>query len=220
MPTDPDRFALIHKAAGLPKGDPTRRKILAKLAGNWDYVWATAKPKLTKAEDALTDTARYLESQGMSGEVNDLVGDALSMVGKALRGMKRTASKCPGTATAKHDSRRERLARLAGMSAQYAPDRIFPFMAKMKLKLSFDQLAAREKGYKLTDQIPDKQIFKNIKDLTEIRLPTNVKIPMQKSLEAYLLWLAKWAVKHGQMDWDEPYAWAVPAGVQLGFMAD
>ena len=33
MSTDPERFALIHKAAGLPKGDPTRRKILAKLAG-------------------------------------------------------------------------------------------------------------------------------------------------------------------------------------------
>ena len=32
MPTDLERFSLIHKAAGLPKGDPTRRKILAKLA--------------------------------------------------------------------------------------------------------------------------------------------------------------------------------------------
>ena len=53
------------------------------------YVWAKAKPKLTKAEDALKDTARYLESQGMSGEIVDLVEDALSMVGKALQGMKR-----------------------------------------------------------------------------------------------------------------------------------
>lgn len=112
------------------------------------------------------------------------------------------------------------LKKTAGMAQQYAPKRLYPFMQEMRLKLSFDQLAAREKGYKLTNQIPDKQIFKIIKELTKIRLPTNVKIPMEKSLESYLMWLAQWAAKHRQMSWDEPYAWAVPAAVQLGFMAD
>ena len=116
MPTDPERFSLIHKAAGLPKGDPTRRKILARLAGktaDWDYVWAKAKPKLTKAEDALKDTARYLESQGMSGEVNDLVEDALSMVGKALQGMKRTAA-TDDIFRQEHERRKEKAAEALG----------------------------------------------------------------------------------------------------------
>jgi hypothetical protein len=112
------------------------------------------------------------------------------------------------------------LKKTAGMAQQYAPNRLYPFMQEMKLKLSFDQLAAREKGYKLTNQISDKEVFKIIEKLTKIRLPKNVKIPMEKSLESYLMWLAQWAAKHRQMSWDEPYAWAVPAGVQLGFMED
>ena len=58
-----------------------------------------------------------------------------------------------------------------------------------------------------------------IERMTAINID-HANIPQESlnfTLEKWLAWLADYAVESGQMDWWEPYAWAVPAARDLGW---
>ena len=57
-----------------------------------------------------------------------------------------------------------------------------------------------------------------IQKMTAINLE-NADLPRETSfdLEKWLAWLADYAVESGQMQWWEPYGWAVPAACDLGW---
>lgn len=101
---------------------------------------------------------------------------------------------------------------------KYDPRRIFGGPGSMRLVSAFQVLGGLPvRGVSKSDAL------KVVGKMTGLRMPSSLRVPSEgKSwrLEDWLDWLAEWAEASGQMEWAEPYAWAVPAAKRKGFYPD
>ena len=103
---------------------------------------------------------------------------------------------------------------------KYDPRRLFG-SNDISLLMAF-QVLSTEARYR---NVSDRDALRFIGKLTGLKLPGNFRKDVPKKggkweLEDWLDWLAEWAVTNGQMEWYEPYAWAVPAAKRKGFYPD
>lgn len=103
----------------------------------------------------------------------------------------------------------------------YAPRNIWGHVARVRLLAAFQVLAGHMSPAKLS--VNKKAAMDIINQMTSLLIPTDMTVPPESSgysLEEWLDWLAEWAVDTGQMRWDEPFGWAVPAAAQRGWFEE
>ena len=104
---------------------------------------------------------------------------------------------------------------IAKTAGQYDPSKLWGSIGSLRLFSAFQVLG----GYPVKG-VSKKDAIKIISKMTALRIPSNLQAPRNNSgydLKKWLDWLADWAVNARQMEWTEPYAWAVPAATQRGW---
>ena len=104
---------------------------------------------------------------------------------------------------------------IAKTAGQYDPSRLWGSIGSLRLFSAFQVL-----GGLPVSGVSKKDALKIISRMTALRIPSSLRAPNSTSkwdLEKWLDWLSDWAVNAGQMEWQEPYAWAVPAATKRGW---
>jgi hypothetical protein len=100
-------------------------------------------------------------------------------------------------------------------AGQYEPSRLWGTVGSLRLLSAFQVVSGLP-----VRGVSKKDALKIIGKMTALRIPSNLKAPSGSSkfaLKDWLDWLAQWAEKAGQMEWSEPYRWAIPAAADRGW---